>query len=64
MTDQVKLTSPRYIRKPDLDRHFDDGNGFAGDAWLDTVTNLIVYSAVGYDRNANTNAAGETEAGA
>lgn len=42
----------RYVRAPHLDKRIARGDDFAGDAWLDTHTGEIVFSAVGADRNA------------
>lgn len=40
-------TQPRFVRQPEHDRRIGHGDDFAGDAWLDTQENLIVWVAVG-----------------
>jgi hypothetical protein len=45
------MTTPRYIRQQQHDRRIGRGDDFAGDAYEDTATGVIVYVAVGVDPN-------------
>lgn len=47
MTDREK----RFRRAPQYDRRAQRGDDFSGDAWIENGTGVLVYGAVGVDRN-------------
>lgn len=51
MLTAMTYDGPRYIRKSEQDVRICRGDDYAGNAWLDTLTGLIVWVAVGYDPN-------------
>lgn len=45
--------SVRFVRDLANDRRISRGDDFAGDAWVDQVTQQVVYGVVGHDMNAD-----------
>lgn len=45
------MSTQRYIRQPDHDKRIERDDDYSGDAYIDAITNKLVWAVVGVDPN-------------